>query len=87
MPTFWPTVTSRATVIAALLNGGWYAACRWLKLHPPDWLTRILLGSAKAPVYESHQKINVNSDYADRSPTAGTTLDLGATERLPHDDQ
>lgn len=71
-------------VIAALLIGGWYAVCRWLEPHLPDWLTRILLGSAKAPVYEAHQKINVNAEYADRSPIPGTTLDLGAAENLPH---
>lgn len=38
-------------VISAVLIGGWYALWRWLEPRLPDWLTRILLGSAKAPVY------------------------------------
>lgn len=38
-------------VIAAVIIGGWYALWRWLEPKLPDWLTRILLGSAQAPVY------------------------------------
>lgn len=38
-------------VIAAILIGAWYAFWRWLEPQLPDWLTRILLGSAKTPVY------------------------------------
>lgn len=45
-------------VIAALLIGGWYAVCRWLEPHLPDWLTRILLGSAKAPTYANANTIS-----------------------------
>jgi hypothetical protein len=38
-------------LVTALLIGLWYAFWRWLEPKLPDWLTRILLGSAKVPVY------------------------------------
>ncbi|WP_202129074.1 hypothetical protein [Pseudarthrobacter sp. ATCC 49987] len=38
-------------VLAAVLSGAWYAFWRWLEPRLPDWLTRAVLGSAKAPVY------------------------------------
>ena len=38
--------------IGALITGAWYALWRWLEPRLPDWLTRILLGSAKAPTYD-----------------------------------
>ncbi|WP_154605975.1 hypothetical protein [Arthrobacter sp. AQ5-05] len=40
-----------APIIGAVIIGAWYAL--WRKLEPrlPDWLTRILLGSAKTPTY------------------------------------
>lgn len=43
-----------APIIGAVIIGAWYAL--WRKLEPrlPDWLTRILLGSAQAPVYAKH---------------------------------
>lgn len=28
-----------------------YAVVRWIEPHIPDWLTRVLLGSAKPPTY------------------------------------
>jgi MFS superfamily sulfate permease-like transporter len=29
----------------------WYALARWLEPRLPDWLTRLVLGSAAAPTY------------------------------------
>jgi hypothetical protein len=29
----------------------WYAIARWLEPRLPDWLTRLVLGSAAAPTY------------------------------------
>lgn len=40
-------------VIAAILAGAWYALWRWLEPKLPDWLTRAVLGSAKAPTYDA----------------------------------
>jgi hypothetical protein len=37
-------------VVSAVL-AGWYALWRWIEPRLPDWLTRILLGSAQQPVY------------------------------------
>lgn len=51
-------------VIAAVIIGGWYALWRWLEPLLPDWLTRILLGSAKSPVYvESNGRHEADSGY------------------------
>lgn len=30
-----------------------YAFVRWIEPHMPDWLTRLLLGSAQPPTYRS----------------------------------
>lgn len=38
-------------IFAAVLSAAWYAFWRWLEPKLPDWLTRAVLGSAKAPVY------------------------------------
>lgn len=38
-------------IITAVLIGAWYAFWRWLEPRLPDWLTRAVLGSAKAPIY------------------------------------
>lgn len=40
-----------ATILAAVLIAAWYTFWRWLEPKLPDWLTRAVLGSAKAPVY------------------------------------
>ena len=39
-------------VLTAVIIGAWYAFWRWLEPRLPDWLTRAVLGSAKAPTYE-----------------------------------
>lgn len=49
-------------VISAVLIGAWYALWRWLEPRLPDWLTRILLGSAKAPTYWNENTISGDVD-------------------------
>lgn len=39
-------------IVSAVLIGAWYAFWRWLEPRLPDWLTRIVLGSSKTPVYQ-----------------------------------
>lgn len=39
------------TFVVALAIAGWYAAWRRVEKRIPDWLTRIVLGSAAAPSY------------------------------------
>ncbi|MBD5787098.1 hypothetical protein IF650_13000 [Cellulosimicrobium terreum] len=39
-----------AAVTAAVILV-WYALWRWLEPHVPDWVTRLVLGSAKTPTY------------------------------------
>lgn len=70
-------------IIAGVIIGLWYALWRWLEPKLPDWLTRILLGSAHTPVYDPYARVNRDPEYADRAPIPGTTLDLGATEADP----
>lgn len=43
-----PAVVGLVTTVAI---GAWYALWRWLEPRIPDWLTRLVLGSAKAPSY------------------------------------
>lgn len=43
-------VAVKVTDVVAL--GVVYAFVRWVEPHLPDWLTRVLLGSAKPPTYE-----------------------------------
>ncbi|QWY79657.1 membrane protein [Arthrobacter phage Persistence] len=50
-------------IATAVVIGAWYAFWRWLEPRLPDWLTRAVLGSAKAPVYPTvsgSQAPNVN---------------------------
>lgn len=39
-------------VIAAVISAAWYALWRWFEPRLPAWLTRAVLGSAQAPVYQ-----------------------------------
>ena len=63
-----------APVVAAVVIGAWYALWRWLEPRLPDWLTRAVLGSSKAPTYISPvtgsqiDDVNLTADYheADR---------------------
>lgn len=43
------TVATKVVEVATLAVV--YAFVRWVEPHIPDWLTRILLGSAKPPTY------------------------------------
>lgn len=46
-----PTAPVVVSAVTSLAIGLWYAAWRWLEPRLPDWLTRVVLGSAKAPTY------------------------------------
>lgn len=39
-------------VIALILSGLWYTFWRWLEPKIPAWIVRLVLGSAKTPIYE-----------------------------------
>jgi hypothetical protein len=48
------TLLSSDVVVALLVTAAialWYALARWIEPHLPDWLTRLVLGSAAAPTY------------------------------------
>lgn len=46
-----PTSPLVVGAVTTLAIGAWYALWRWLEPRIPDWLTRIVLGSAQAPTY------------------------------------
>lgn len=56
------------TAITALVVGAWYIAWRWAEPHIPDWLTRLVLGSAQTPTYTGRH--SASTEYA--PPTSGT---------------
>ena len=43
-------------VLTAVIIAAWYAFWRWLEPRLPDWLTRAVLGSAKAPQYDGRHE-------------------------------
>ncbi|WP_417220479.1 hypothetical protein [Arthrobacter sp.] len=73
-------------VISAVLIGAWYALWRWLEPRLPDWLTRILLGSAKAPTYWNENSI---SGDVDQKPVANGLPQYAAADHvnLPPEDE
>jgi hypothetical protein len=54
-----PTSAEFTAGVVLVVLAGWYAAWRRLEPHIPDWLTRVVLGSSKAPTYAP-----VNADGA-----------------------
>jgi hypothetical protein len=61
--------TTLALVTAAAI-AAWYALWRWVEPRIPDWLTRLVLGSAQTPVYVRDAEIGVLEEYS--PPTSGT---------------
>ncbi|MGL3805830.1 hypothetical protein ACSYDW_06995 [Paeniglutamicibacter sp. R2-26] len=47
--------------VGAVLLGGWVAFANWLAPKLPDWVARILMGSAKTPIYD----LVATYEYAD----------------------
>jgi hypothetical protein len=46
-----PTSAGFVAGVVAVVLAAWYAIWRRLEPHIPDWLTRLVLGSVKRPVY------------------------------------
>lgn len=63
-----PTSAAFTAGVVALVLAAWYAL--WRKLEPrlPDWLTRLVLGSAAAPVYVR------SGEFATVAPTTATVI-------------
>ena len=47
----WLSGDAAALAVTALAIAAWYVVWRWLEPHVPDWLTRLVLGSAQPPAY------------------------------------
>lgn len=63
-------------ILAAVLSASWYAFWRWLEPKLPIWLTRAVLGSAKAPTYTHPLTVPPVSSTADAAARiSAQTLD------------
>jgi len=49
--TAWLSGDAASLAVTALAIAAWYVAWRHLEPHVPDWLTRLVLGSAQPPAY------------------------------------
>lgn len=67
----------RAGVVVVVL-AVWYAGWRRLEPHLPDWLTRVVLGSAKAPTYQPAFPVAAYSSGETVQLTSGVIVTLGA---------
>lgn len=61
--------TTLALVTAAAI-AAWYALWRWAEPRIPDWLTRLVLGSAQTPTYTGRHAADPHAESA--PPTSGT---------------
>lgn len=70
-----------AVVVAAAI-AAWYWVWRRLEPHIPDWLTRVVLGSARTPIYApvTHDGVAIISDVSAAAPTA-VIVDLDEADR------
>lgn len=59
---------SQVEVVVALCIFAWYALWRWLEPRLPDSITKILLGSAKTPVYVNPHDTVVKVDMDEPQP-------------------
>jgi hypothetical protein len=67
-----PAVVGLVTTVAI---GAWYALWRWVEPRIPDWLTRLVLGSAQAPTYTAQvvQTLPVHIEASTGTTTTGYT--------------
>jgi len=68
------------TAATALVVGAWYIAWRWAEPHIPDWLTRLVLGSAQTPTYTGRHSASASAEYA--PPTSGTPPRVPTADKL-----
>ncbi|MHA7132528.1 hypothetical protein [Oerskovia turbata] len=69
LATWLGSETTIALVTAAAI-AAWYALWRWAEPRIPDWLTRLVLGSAQSPTYTGRHTADVAAEYA--PSTSGT---------------
>ena len=72
------TLMEQSDVIVIALQGAiigaWYTFSRWLEPKLPDWLSRILMGSASQPTYdkpELDQEVIHDEPESDQEVTYG----------------
>lgn len=80
-PDFYVALDNPALVLAVggVVTAAWYTLWRKLEPHVPGWLTRLLLGSVKAPTYPSEvwdiRRTGTPGALDTASPTPGDRLD------------
>lgn len=67
----WLGAETTLALVTAAAIAAWYALWRWAEPRIPDWLTRVVLGSALAPTYTGRHTADTSAEHA--PPTSGTT--------------
>lgn len=67
-------------LVTATVIGAWYALWRWAEPRLPDWVTRVVLGSAQTPIYVHDGEICAlqHVQPEDRQPGAVPPSERGA---------
>lgn len=57
LPTWVTDILGNATeqVVGVVVLAVVYPVLRWLEARTPDWLSRLLMGSAKPPTYDKNE--------------------------------
>ncbi|MFF3065939.1 hypothetical protein ACFVQ3_15440 [Oerskovia sp. NPDC057915] len=66
----WLGAETTLALVTAAAIAAWYALWRWAEPRIPDWLTRVVLGSAQTPTYIGRHTADAGTAYA--HPTSGT---------------
>ncbi|MDF2847182.1 MAG: hypothetical protein K0R97_1164 [Oerskovia sp.] len=67
----WLSSEATLALVTTAAIAAWYALWRWAEPHVPDWLTRLVLGSAQTPVYAGRHRTTPTAGYVP-SPTSGS---------------
>lgn len=60
----WLSSEATLALVTTAAIAAWYALWRWAEPHVPDWLTRLVLGSAQTPVYGGRHRAAASTGYA-----------------------
>jgi len=78
-----PTSDAFTAGVVFLVLAGWYAGWRRLEPYIPDWLTRVVLGSSKAPTYVGTYPESLYATNDRVVLTNGALVTIGATIMEP----
>ena len=76
----WLGGPATVAVVVWLVLALWYALWRWLEPRMPDLLTRLVLGSARAPRYDLTANQRSDGTFEVNAPTTAASDILAAAE-------